>query len=54
MIELKLTEQEYNTLVALIDAGVRASGIQGVKGAAAIVAKLEEVVAKINAQTQGE
>lgn len=41
MAELKLTPQELQALVALVDAGVRATGLRAVKDAAALLVKLE-------------
>lgn len=41
MIELKLTEQELQALAGLIDAGVRSTGLRGVKEAAVLLDKIE-------------
>lgn len=43
MHTLTFTTQELESLAGLIDAGVRATGLRGVKDAAAILAKLEAV-----------
>tara|TARA_S200002703_G_scaffold158356_1_gene168494 strand:- start:1159 stop:1326 length:168 start_codon:yes stop_codon:yes gene_type:complete len=40
--EIELTQEELNALVALIDLAVKASGLQSVKAASAIIAKLED------------
>jgi Spy/CpxP family protein refolding chaperone len=44
-ITLNLTEQQIQKLAGLIDAGVRASGLQAVASAAEIMALLEAAVA---------
>jgi len=38
---LDLTEQEFQALTGLLDAGVRATGLRAVKDAVALLAKLE-------------
>jgi hypothetical protein len=40
-MNIELTVDEANALAQLLDAGVKAVGLQGVKAAAAILAKLE-------------
>lgn len=41
MIKVEFTDQELQALVGLLDAGVRASGLRGVKEAAVLLDKLE-------------
>jgi len=48
MITLTLTQAELNALAGLLDAGVKATGLQGVKHAASILTKLEAAVAEAN------
>jgi len=48
MITVTLTQQDLDSLQALIDAGVRASGLQALKPAMAIITKLEEAVSEAN------
>lgn len=48
VISIELNQQELDALVGLIDAGVKATGLQGVKVAAAILGKLEAAVAEAN------
>ena len=51
-ITLELSEQEAGNLVAIIDAGVKASGLQSVLPLAPILSKLNEAVAaKSNGST---
>lgn len=42
MITISFTEQELQALAGLLDAGVKAVGLRGVKEAAALLTKLEE------------
>ena len=49
MITLTLTQDEVQALGALIDAAVKATGIQGAKAAVPLFAKLEAAVAEVNA-----
>ena len=51
MINIALTQEELTALAGLLDAGVKATGLQGVKHAAAILTKLEEAVAAANKET---
>lgn len=44
MINISLTQDELTALAGLLDAGVKATGLQGVKHAAVILTKLEEAV----------
>lgn len=53
MIRIELTQAELTALAGLIDAGIRATGIRGVKDAAAIVAKME-AAAQAKEPTDGE
>lgn len=39
---VELSQDEVNNLVQIMDAGVKAVGLQGVKAAAAILERLEE------------
>ena len=47
-ITIEFTQEDLNSLGALLDVAVKASGIQGAKPALAILAKLEEAVAAAN------
>ena len=44
MITITLNNEELQALAGLLDAGVKATGLQGVKHAAVILTKLEEAV----------
>ena len=48
MITLTLDQNELQALAGLLDAGVKATGLQGVKHAASILTKLEAAVAEAN------
>ena len=48
MINIFLTQDELTALASLLDAGVKATGLQNVKHAASILAKLEAAVASAN------
>lgn len=48
MINLTLTQEELNTLGALLDTAVKATGLQGAKAALPLLEKLEAAVAKAN------
>ena len=48
MLTLTLNNDELQSLTALLDAGVKATGLQSVKPAAALLTKLEEAVAEAN------
>jgi hypothetical protein len=52
MITLTLDQNEVQALGALLDAAVKATGIQGAKAAVPLYAKLEAAVAEANAKTQ--
>ena len=52
MITITLTNEELQALGALIDAAVKATGIQGAKAAVPLYAKLEQAVAEANAKPQ--
>jgi len=54
MITIELNNEELQALAGLLDAGVKATGLQGVKHAASILTKLEEAVAKANEQKETE
>ena len=49
MITLTLTQEEIQALGALLDAAVKATGIQGAKAAVPLYEKLEAAVAEANA-----
>ena len=49
MITVTFSQDDLNTLAALLDAAVKASGIQGAKAAVPLYAKLEAAVAEANA-----
>ena len=51
-ITLTLTQEDLNALSALLDAGVKALGLNAVKPAALLLAKLEAAVAAANAREQ--
>lgn len=51
-ITINFTLDEVQALAALIDAGVKATGIQSVKAAAVLIAKLEAAVAAANAPAE--
>lgn len=44
---VELTEQEMKALSGLLDAGVRAVGIRAVKGAAALLDKIETAISEV-------
>ena len=48
MITLTLSQDEVQALGALLDAAVKATGIQGAKAAVPLFAKLEAAVAEAN------
>ena len=52
MITIELTQDELNSLGALLDAAVKATGIQGAKAAVPLFAKLEAAVAAANAKPE--
>ena len=54
MITITLTQDELQALGALLDAAVKATGIQGAKAAVPLYAKLEAAVAEANAADQKE
>jgi len=47
-VTITLTQDELTALAGLLDAGIKATGLQGVKQAAAILTKLEEAVKAAN------
>lgn len=51
-INIELTASEVQALGALIDAAVKATGMQGAKAAMPIYAKLEAAVAEANAANE--
>lgn len=52
MITLTLNQDEVNSLGALLDAAVKATGMQGAKAAVPLYAKLEAAVAAANAKPE--
>lgn len=52
MLKLELTEDELRNLMALIDAGIKAAGMQAVLPAAPIIQKIDAAIKA--AQTQEE
>ncbi len=53
MIKLEFTQNEFQALAGLIDAGVRASGLRAVREAAVILNKLEEAAASLPPPAEG-
>ena len=51
-VTIELNQDELNALSALLDAGVKALGLNAVKPAALLLAKLEAAVAQANAKEQ--
>lgn len=49
MLTITLTQEDLNTIAALLDAAVKATGIQGARAALPIIEKLEKAVAEANA-----
>lgn len=54
VITLTLTQDEIQALGALLDAAVKATGIQGAKAAVQLYAKLEAAVAEANANEENK
>ena len=54
MINLTLSQDEVQALGALLDAAVKATGIQGAKAAVPLYAKLEAAVAEANKTQETE
>jgi hypothetical protein len=54
MLNLSLNNEELQSLTALLDAGVKATGLQSVKAAAALLVKLEAAVAEANKPAPAE
>lgn len=53
-ITIEFTQEDLNSLGALLDVAVKASGLQGAKPALAILAKLEAAVAAANKPAETE
>ena len=53
-VTLTLNNDELQALAGLLDAAVKATGIQGAKAAVPLYAKLEAAVAEANAADQKE
>ena len=49
MLTITFTQEDLNSLSALLDVAVKASGIQGARAALPIIDKLEKAVAQANA-----
>ena len=49
MLTVTFTQEDLNSLSALLDVAVKASGIQGARAALPIIDKLEKAVAAANA-----
>jgi hypothetical protein len=54
VINLTLSQDEVQALGALLDAAVKATGIQGAKAAVPLFAKLEAAVAEANKTQETE
>ena len=52
MITLELTQDELQALAGLLDAGVKATGLSGVKAAAALLVKLEAAAQQQDPNTE--
>ena len=52
MLTVTFTQEELNALAALLDAAVKATGLQGAKAAVPLFEKLEKAVAEANAPKQ--
>lgn len=48
-VKLELSQEELQALAGLIDAGVKAMGLQAARPAAVLLGKMEEAVAAANA-----
>ncbi len=49
MISISFDQNELNSLAALLDVAVKASGLQGARAALPLIDKLEKAVAEANA-----
>jgi hypothetical protein len=54
MITVTLTQEELTALAGLMDAGVKATGLQSIKAAASILTKLEDAVKAANEPKETE
>ncbi len=52
MVNVTFTQDELNSLAALLDAAVKATGLQGARAAIPLIDKLEQAVAEANASKQ--
>jgi len=52
MLTITFTQDELQALGALLDAAVKATGMQGAKAAVPLYEKLERAVAEVNASKQ--
>lgn len=48
MVTVSFTQEDLNTIAALLDTAVKASGLQGARAALPIIEKLERAVAEAN------
>ncbi len=48
IVNVEFTQEDLNAISALLDAAVKATGIQGAKAALPIMAKLEDAVSAAN------
>jgi hypothetical protein len=48
MLTVTFTQAELNTIAQLIDAAIKATGLQGARAALPIIDKLEQAVAEAN------
>ena len=53
-VTVTLTQDDLNSLFALLDVAVKASGIQGARPALDIIAKLEAAVAEANVKKDSD
>jgi hypothetical protein len=53
-VTITLTETELQALAGLLDAGVKATGLASVKGAAAVLAKLEAAAEAARAEAAND
>ena len=54
MITVTLTQEELTALAGLLDAGIKATGLNSVKAAASILTKLEDAVKAANEPKETE
>jgi hypothetical protein len=54
VIKIELTQEELTALAGLLDAGIKATGLNSVKAAASILTKLEDAVKAANEPKETE